>query len=65
MKLPKNFKKLEKLEEVNLSYNHFISLPDDLNSMPFLKKLEIEGTNISDEELQKIKKSLPKTEVIF
>ncbi len=54
-----------KLVELDLSYNNISKLPDTLYRLKKLKTLNLTGNPISEKELKKIKKTLPKVKVIF
>ena len=58
--LPDNFENLQGLRTLILWYNDFKTIPKSLYKMQHLHELFIKnGNDISDEELQKLKKALP------
>lgn len=53
------------LEMLDLSHNYFKQLPDDIAVIETLQKLILTGNPLPHEEIARVKKLLPNTEVIF
>ncbi len=55
----KTLTKLRHLTVLNLLYNEIKNVPDEMKNLKALKFLDLENTDISEKELEKIKKLLP------
>jgi tetratricopeptide (TPR) repeat protein len=63
--LPPSFAQLEKLESLDISYNQLSQVPAALFGLKNLRELHLEGNAIPNEEMEKIRAALPKTEISF
>ena len=63
--LPKQIGGLQNLILLNISNNNIKQLPSEIQNLKNLKLLYIENTLISYQEVKRIKKLLPNTEVIY
>jgi Leucine-rich repeat (LRR) protein len=63
--LPSGFSKLTKLETLVLTNNQIATLPDELLQMPHLKLLSLIGNPLPEEEVARVRRALPKTDIRF
>jgi hypothetical protein len=61
--LPNVFGAMKSLEVLDISSNNLKSLPASIYTLIHLKKLVISGNQLSDEDMKKLKKSLPDTKI--
>ncbi|MFH0873397.1 MAG: leucine-rich repeat domain-containing protein [Candidatus Komeilibacteria bacterium] len=62
--VPAEIGQLSNLEELDLSHNQLTGLPYELGNLQKLKLLRLTGNNYSQQDLDKIKQSLPTTTTI-
>jgi Leucine-rich repeat (LRR) protein len=62
--IPNEIKAMRSLEVLALANNNIKEIPEELNKLKRLKKLYIEGNNLDENEIQKLKKNLKRTEII-
>lgn len=64
--MPAEIGQLNKLETLNYSYNNISGLPNELASLKNnLKVFDLTGNPLSQEQISKLKASLPNTKIIF
>lgn len=63
--IPDKTVSLRRLYTLNLSNNNLTKLPSDISKLFRLITLNLEGNNFSVEEIERIKKALPRTKIIY
>lgn len=63
--VPAEVGQLSNLKILNLSYNQLTGLPNELGNLKQLQTLDLRGNNASQQDVQKIKDSLPSTTVLL
>lgn len=63
--LPESIGKLTNLEKLVLHNNKLKTLPNSIGNLKKLERLDLVGNPISDEEVERIKKLFPNTEIYF
>lgn len=63
--VPSTIGKLTRLKELDLSYNKITELPPALAKMNNLKLLRLQGNPMTDEQREKIRKTLPRIAIQF
>lgn len=63
--LPASIAGLTKLEMLDLGDNTFSTLPGELSSLKQLKVIVLKGNPLTVDQIDKIKKDLPNTQVVF
>ena len=63
--LPDNLIDMKKLDFLNIGYNKMTSIPEILFKMRRLTHLRLKGNLIPAEDIQRLRKKLPMTNIIF
>lgn len=64
--MPAEIGQLDKLETLNYSYNDISGLPNELSNLKNnLKEFNLTGNPLSQDQITKLKASLPNTDIIF
>lgn len=58
-------KNMKKLASLNLANNQLTTLPEEISMLKNLKTLIITGNSIPKEQIEKLQKQMPETQIFF
>ena len=63
--IPETLGQIQRLKSLEIPNNNLTTIPNTIFNLPNLTRLSLEGNPISKEELERIKRNLPNTEVYY